>query len=95
MQPANSVIKAGVPEKATARVLAEEGRAYAIYINGGRKAELVIELPAGDYEAEWINTKTGNVDEKYAFSHAGGNHTLSSPKYVRDIALRILNTAGE
>jgi len=89
MKPDNSVIKGGVPEKATARALVQAGRAYAIYINGGGEANLVVELPAGAYTAEWVNTKTGKVDKKETFQHGGGNRTLHSPKYADDIALRI------
>jgi hypothetical protein len=89
MKPDNSVIKAGVPEKATARALVQVGRAYAIYINGGSKANLAVELPGGTYTAEWVNTKTGKIDKKETFQHRGGNRILHSPKYADDIALRI------
>jgi hypothetical protein len=91
MKPDNSVIKGGVPQKATARALVEHGRAYAIYINGGSKAELVVELPPGQYRVEWVNTKTGKSHKKETFQHRGGNRTLQSPSYTDDIALRILN----
>ena len=90
MKPDNSVIKGGIPDKATARVLVEKGRAYAIYINGGNGANLVLELPAGKYRAEWLNTKTGKIDKNETFEHTGDNRTLQSPKYSDDIALRIL-----
>ena len=69
--------------------LAQVGRAYAIYVNGGIQAELVLDLPAGTYQIEWINTKTGNVDLAETASHAGGNRTLISPAYLEDIALRV------
>lgn len=89
MQPDNSIIKRGVPEKATAGALAEKGRAYAIYINGGTEANLVMELPRGRYLEEWINTKTGQVDKHRKFDYSGGLLTLNSPEYEEDIALRI------
>jgi len=89
MKPDNSVIKGTVPEKVTARALVRKGLAYAIYINGGSKAELVVELPGGKYRAEWVSTKTGKVDKKVTFQHTGGNRTLHSPTYADDIALRI------
>lgn len=92
MRPDNSVIQAGVPKNATARGLVESGRAYAIYINGGRKAELVLELPRGQYRAEWVSTKSGEVDKTEMFRHAGGNRGLHSPEYIDDIALRIHRT---
>ena len=91
MKPDNSIIKGGVPNKATARALVERGRAYAIYINGGSKAALIVDIPRGQYSAEWVNTKTGKSDRKETFQHRSGNRTLQSPKYTDDIALRILN----
>ncbi|MHC4567952.1 MAG: hypothetical protein ACYTE3_19590, partial [Planctomycetota bacterium] len=92
MIPDNSVIKGGVPEKATARALVEKGRAYAIYINGGNEANLVLELPEGNYELEWIDTKTGEIRKRRLFYYSGGRLTLDSPEYEDDIALRILRT---
>jgi hypothetical protein len=89
MKPNNSVIKSGIPEKATARALAEPGRAYAIYINGGNQVDLVLALDRGAYNAEWVNTKTGSVEKRESFRYGGGDRTLSSPKYTDDIALRI------
>jgi hypothetical protein len=89
MKPDNSVIKAGVPDKATARALVQTGHSYAIYIKGGNEAKLIVELPEGAYKAEWVNTKTGKVDKTETFQHGYGNRTLSSSKYVDDIALRI------
>jgi len=89
MQPDNSVFKGGVPDKATARALVEKGKAYAIYINGGSKAKLQVELPKGQYRAEWVNTKTGKVDKKETFAHSGGKKILASPGYQEDIALKI------
>jgi hypothetical protein len=91
MKPDNSVIKSGIPEKATARALVENGRAYVIYINGGSEAQLQVELPKGKYTAEWLNTKTGKIDMSETFDHTGGNRILKSPIFQDDIALRILN----
>jgi hypothetical protein len=89
MRPDNSVIKGGIPEKATVRALVRAGQAYAIYINGGNEAKLILELPKGNYRAEWVNTKTGKIDKTEIFQHTNGNRTLLSSKYVDDIALRI------
>ena len=90
MRPDNSVIKGGIPENATARALVEEGRAYAIYLNGGSETNLITELPKGQYTAEWVNTKSGQIDKKETFEHSGGNRTINSPTYQDDIALRII-----
>jgi hypothetical protein len=89
MKPDNSVIKGGIPDKTTARALVQAGHSYAIYIKGGNEAKLIVELPKGAYRAEWVNTKTGKIDKAETFQHNNGNRTLSSSKYVDDIALRI------
>ncbi len=92
MAPSNGVIVGGLPSGVPARVLAEAGQQYAIYLNGGSQANLQVDLPAGAYGAEWVNTKTGNVDHAEAFDHAGGARTLASPAYSGDIALRIVRS---
>jgi len=81
---------ARVSPPATVRVLAETGAVYAVYVNGGTAAELELELPAGIYRAEWVNTKTGGIDKAEMFDHAGGQKSLASPAYSEDIALRIV-----
>ncbi|MDD5688424.1 MAG: carbohydrate-binding protein [Elusimicrobia bacterium] len=54
-----------------------------------------VNLPAGSYKAEWVDTLTGNpsnTDE--TFTHPGGNKLMTTPPVAcEDIALRILNTA--
>jgi hypothetical protein len=99
LAPADAIIKerriTGSPAdnpqspKATVRALAEAGQAYAIYVNGGTRAELELEFPAGTYRAEWVNTRTGRVEETETFNHPVGNRKLASPSYVEDIALRV------
>jgi len=92
MTPDNSVIKGGVPDKATARALVQKGKAYAIYVRGGTKADLALDLPEGSYKAEWLNTRSGVVEKAETFRHAGGRRTLASPRYSGDIALRVTAT---
>jgi len=99
LAPAGAVVKSGVPEKSTARTLAEAGKAYAVYVRSApgakdMKADLVLDLPAGKWKAEWVNTKTGAVDKSETFDHAGGPRTLASPAYKEDIALRIVASPG-
>ncbi len=89
MRPEPGIVKGGVPEKERAQVLAEPGKAYAIYLTGGRKANLEIELPPGRYRAEWVSPLTGTVEGSREFEHPGGAAVLASPEYPEDIALRI------
>jgi hypothetical protein len=108
MKPVSDVIRSGVPEGASARVLAAPGKAYAIYLcqagltkdadkhftvdAGERQIHLGVELPPGSYEAAWINTKSGRTDKHVRFTHTGGGRTLESPRYSEDVALRIRAT---
>lgn len=54
--------------------------------------DLSIDLPAGAYLAEWVDTRTGDVDKEERFQHRGGTRTLTSPAYAEDIALRLERT---
>ncbi|MGQ9524156.1 MAG: hypothetical protein ACUVTZ_04865 [Armatimonadota bacterium] len=94
MKPDNSAIKGGVPQGAVARALVNPGNSYAIYVKGGTKADLVLDLPAGRYRAEWVNTLTGRVEKTDVINHQGGSAKLSSPSYSEDIALKIVRTRG-
>ena len=38
------------------RVLSNPGREYAMYFDGNGPAKVVLELPAGAYSGEWVNT---------------------------------------
>jgi hypothetical protein len=92
MKPSLNVVKSvkAARGKATVQVLAEPGKAYAIYLMGGTQAELVIELPHGNYRAEWMDTKTGKVEQSEDFPHDRGNKVLKSPVYAEDISLRLI-----
>ncbi len=99
MAPASDVIRSGVPEGASARVLAERGKVYAIYIHHGRpvkdakpkyqvdgkerRIRLALDLPLGSWRVSWINTKTGRIDKRERVV------ILESPAYTEDVALRI------
>ena len=103
MKPDNAVVKEGritAPlkggdkgaareAKVTARALVEPGKVYVVYVKGGVRAELALDLPRATYKAEWINTKTGAVDKAEDFDHDGGTRTLVSPAYEEDVALRV------
>ncbi|MHB0999180.1 MAG: cellulase family glycosylhydrolase [Armatimonadota bacterium] len=90
LRPDASVIQEGVPNGGAVHILADPGRAYAVYLKGGQQANLTLDLPKGQYRAEWINTLNGKTDKKESFTHSGGDRQFSSPDYPPgDIALRI------
>ncbi|GAH48510.1 unnamed protein product, partial [marine sediment metagenome] len=55
MAPDPAAVKEGVPTGATARALVEPGKQYAVFLRGGKQADLVLDLPAGTYRADWVN----------------------------------------
>ncbi len=89
MAPDARFIGRVVPEKTSARALSEPGRAYAIYVHGGTKVELTLDLPAGRYRAEWLNPRTGTFEEPREIQSQGRHVELASPQFEEDIALRI------
>ncbi len=89
MKPDAAVVKDGVPADGAAFVLANSGEAYAVYLYGGKQATLMLDVPAGRYRAEWVNTLSGNVDKSEEVTH-GGALTLRSPEYKEDVALRVV-----
>jgi len=60
-----------------------------VYVNGGKQVDLRLDLPAGSYAAEWVDTKTGKVAGGEKLEHPGGVAVLRSPEYAKDIALRV------
>lgn len=92
MKPDNSIIKGGVPAGATARVLAEPGKACAIYMHGGTQATaLRLDLPPGLYRVTWFNPATGMQSVPNNLEHRGGVATFAPPAYTEDIALKLVN----
>ena len=80
---------------ATARVLSNPGKQYAIYLDGSGPTELTLELPRGQYSCEWVNVKTGTIEQLESFIHEAGNKVLASPAFQNGIALRLKRTSTE
>ena len=61
-----------------------------MYVRGDGDTALSLELPAGEWRAEWHDPRTGRRLETATFRHDGGGRELKSPKYDGDIALRVV-----
>ena len=95
MKPHDDLVGGPLPRGVTVRALAAPGDAYAVYLRGGEgSAGVPIDLPAGRYRAEWVNTDNGNVEKAEDLAHGGGRRELASPRYQHDIALRIRRVRG-
>ena len=90
MAPAPEIVRGGLPDGVPARVLAEPGRAYALYLSGGGQADLRLDLPADRFRIDWIDPGTGAVVGSRSLDHPGGVATLASPRFEEDLALRIV-----
>ncbi len=90
MKPDRSVVKGGLTGQANLYALVETGKQYAVYLFGGSQANLELELPAGNYQAEWLDPVTGKVGPKTRLKHPGGTALLKSPSYAPDVVLRIV-----
>ena len=104
MHPDKSFVQGGVPLGTFARGMSEPGRQYAWYHHhstfgrntasykvtpGTYREDVVLHLPAGAYQADWVDTATGSVIRSESFTHAGGDRTLATPGHAVDIALRV------
>jgi hypothetical protein len=103
MQPDRGFVISGFDQRTHYRGMSQHGVQYALYIHhseGGDGASytvtpgnyhetLVLDLPPGNYKAEWIDPASGSVLGAEEFTKAGGTHNIKTPNYSVDIALRI------
>ncbi len=101
MNPDNSIIKDIEPSYIKGRALTELGNAYAVYLRFAESkdeiysetdAKVKIDLPKGAYKLEWVNTKTGNIENSQNINHNGGIIEITSPIFIEDIAMKILKS---
>src|SRR5213593_850838 len=90
MKPLNSVLRTPVGGGARAYVLAEPNKAYAVYVAPAgekpapRAVMVSLEVPEGDYRAEWVNPITGKVEKRETVKSAKGTVVLTSPLQQED-----------
>jgi hypothetical protein len=95
MMPTNIVT--GLAEGLSARTLVEAGRGYAIYIcESAKKPEpqprttpVELNVPPGRYRVQWVNPRSGKVENGERRDHKGDVFRLNSPEFTEDVALRI------
>jgi hypothetical protein len=96
LAPAPELLRGDLPAGTRVEILAESGKQYAAYLYrleppaDAEAATLYLDLPPGDFRAEWVNPLTGAADIRRDFTHPGGEASLTSPAFTDDIALRIL-----
>ena len=94
MKPLNSALSVPVGG-ARAYVLAEPKKAYAVYVApagekpASREVVISLNVPEGNYRAEWLNPMTGKIDKRETVKTHNGAVVLSSPTHLEDIALKL------
>jgi hypothetical protein len=97
MSPSPAIVKDGVPANGAVQALALPAEAIAVYMrrplkdgNAGSPASssLQIDLPAGTWQAEWVDTMSGSLARSQSVD-GGGVRALEVPPYDVDIALRM------
>ena len=90
MKPDEACMRRNAPDdKCRVAALSEPGKAYALYVSGAGRREVVIDLPGGTYEARWINPREGSTSPPERMIHAGGARSLAVPGYSEDVALSV------
>jgi hypothetical protein len=77
-----------------ARVLSTPAGEYGMYLDGDGPAEITMELPAGEYRGEWIDTRTGGTSNLPPFRHAGGRKSIRTPEFHNGLALRLTRVSA-
>jgi len=105
MRPDHTFVVSGMPAGTFYRGMSERGEQYALYhhhsklepyvytvVPGSYEERLALDLPAGAYQADWVDPATGKVLGTETFTHQGGDRTFTTPTHGVDIALRIKRT---
>lgn len=92
MKPDSAIVENGARFK-TCRVLAEEGKQYAIYIFHQGPLDLRLAIPSGNYRVSYLDPSTGARSGEQALT-SDGHLGLQTPAYAEDVAVRIVKTSA-
>jgi hypothetical protein len=71
------------------------GKVYAIYFRGSdqpRRTRFAMDLPRGNWQAEWMTPRDGTAEKPPSFTHPGGGWLTETPMFTEDIVLRLIAT---
>jgi len=87
LQPCNEILAWHVGD-VRVRVMGDPGRHYILHVaQGAPHTELMLGIPAGSYQLQWLSPANCHVIREENVSHRGGYLTLRTPLYAEDIAL--------
>lgn len=94
MTPDRKAIARVVPSTASARAFSEPGHSCPIYVRGGHRVTLSLEIPADRDRAEWMNPLTGRAERAQEIESHGTCVDITSPDYADDMALSVRRVAA-
>lgn len=93
MKPAPDALRQWALGASDAWTLTDDGRTYAVYLRSRgveiRKSVLLLDLPAGKWQLDWFNPRTGDQDKAEPIEHTGGSLRIVTPGYTEDLAMRL------
>ena len=94
MKPAREMIREPLPGDARWQVLAEPGRQYAAYFKGAPAFRFTLDLPAANYQMEWLDAVSGRKNPAEKLPHPGGAASFQIPDGFSECALRLVRAAN-
>lgn len=79
-------------------VLEQPGKVYAIYFRGNdrpSRTRFAMDLPAGQWQAEWVTPRDGAVLKLTPFRHTESAWLTETPEFTEDIALRLTKVGSK
>ena len=75
------------------RGLSDQGRCYALFMEGRKPAAITFGLPPGSYNAEWIDPESGRIVRRENWEQNQPSKAVSCPDFNNEIALRIVRSS--
>ncbi|MEX0775232.1 MAG: hypothetical protein WD042_05905 [Phycisphaeraceae bacterium] len=97
MHPQRTILS-NYQSNASAEALIASGKQYALYLKDAEapqvtKGPVGIDLPAGNYRAQWIDVLTGEVVHSRSIAATGGVRPLKNLTGLSEYAVKIVETA--
>ena len=89
MRPQTGLLAGSFPAGVAPAVLADPGRAYAVYLAGGPVRGLRLQLPAGVYRLTWADPAEARTLRTTLIRHSGGWRSLVPPVFAEDLAFAV------
>jgi hypothetical protein len=71
------------------RMLSKQKSIYAAYLDGNGPSRITLDLPAGSYRGEWIDTESGTATPISELTVRGDPIALETPAFTAGLALRL------